>query len=495
MQSIPDAVILHNLAPYLSLHDLAVSIITCKHIASFSVRLMKNVAHVDVPSSQHIRRFIHTLVVKCPNIRSLNIEHNKELHSKSIEDINKLPLTSFKCIGFEYDSYEKYFNDSFRMEFELPHLTNIYINMNEYKFDKSEKLTHIRLTPIVSRKLYDLFKFKQLKDVILDELIDTEFEDSKICDLPISQINVKLTPGNIDNIAKLPLKAFEMTDHSSVMYDRSLDLIKQLKLHKLRISERHTTDLDKLIEGMPLEYLELSGGKDYYPKKIFRLTNKSIKHLTYISRYVDFNCLRELTNLNTLRIEECDLLSYNIDILPIKELIIDKCLLLRCIANMKLTSLTIHNMHNLNGLCYLPVSLQSLIIGSHNCSYDGFPVLPNLKTLHIYNNNNTYGYDDSEDEMSSDDEDAYNTHHKKDKRIKPVISDEVWRNISLCPIQDLKIKCNSLTDNNVHYLTRMPINYLDIRCTNVTSVGLAKLRHLPLRKLIAPDVPTHHLLH
>lgn len=490
MQSIPEAILLHHLAPYLSLHDLAVSIITCRHIASFSVRLMKNVAHVDVPSSQHIRRFIHTLVVKCPNIRSLNIEHKKILHSKSIEDINKLPLTSFKCIGFEYDSYEKYFNDSFRMEFELPHLTHIYINMNEYKFDKSEKLTHIHLTPIVSRKLHFLFKFKQLKDVILDELIDKkDFGHSKICDLPISQINVTLTPNNIDYIAKLPLKAFELTDTNDVMYNRSLDLIKQLKLHDLRISERHI-DLDKLIEGMPLECLELSGGVGYSAGKVSRLTNKSIKYLTYISCYVDFNCLRELTNLTRLKIEECELLSHNIDILPIKELVIDKCLPLQYIADMKLTSLIMHDMHNLNGLCYLPTSLQSLIIGSHNCSYDGFPVLPNLKTLHIYNNNNTYGYDDSEDEMSSDDEDAYNTRSKK-----PVISDEVWHNISLCPIQDLKIKCNSLTDDNVHYLARMQINYLDIRCTNVTSAGLAKLRHLPLRKLIAPDVPTHHLLH
>ena len=95
-------------------------------------------------------------------------------------------------------------------------------------------------------------------------------------------------------------------------------------------------------------------------------------------------------------------------------------------------------------------------------------------------------FDDFEDENSDRESDT-------DADGKHKIRDEAWRRMAESPIVDLRISCKSLNDSNIHYFAKTPINYLDIKHTRVTAVGLAKLRHLGLRKLSIPYIPAHHL--
>lgn len=480
---IPDAVILHHLLPYLSLYDVAIFVIICKKTANMNQILMKNVRQVDISPGVNIVRFMKKLTQKCPNVNVLNIEYGKKIYDSVNNEINKLPLISFKYIRIDIisgtsDEYKK--AKIYRFKLKIPSLKRIHTHtIDTYNLTSCDNLEVIHVMDANVNQYKQFSMFKKLKEIIIDDLTDNDHDndysldsDNKFFDLPITSINVMVEHHGLNIVEKLQPKSLLLCDEYGLSQRKIFHTLQHIKLHSLSMNE--IPNMNDLIRDMPLERLVLNRGIHGCMSGPNLLTKQTLRYLELSDTYVDFDCLGALCNLDTLVIHECELRSYNIDVLPIRYLTTDDSLPLEHIKNMnRLLSLNItyYNSKS-NDLQYLPSSLITLKIDTE-MSFDTFPLLPNLTKLIIL--------------CSYDNEYETSTQHKQ-------ISDEGFRRIALCPITHLEISCNSLNDDNIHYLARMPLNYLDIEETNVTIVGLRQLKHLPLRKLIAPEMQTHHLL-
>lgn len=487
---ISDAVILHHLSPFLIIQDIAIFALVCKKISNLMQAMMKNVKRVEISRDVNIDQFMQHLTQKCPNVTDLNIGHDDLLSGEVIHEINKLPLVSLKCIRRDKYADINSFSTTGAVQFNIPSLTKIYVNsMYSFNLKKCKNIETVRVKLLGSDHLESMSGVKKCKEVMVDFILnddDGEFNYSTL-NVPLSACNVPLTRQSVKQLERLQptLKslAISMISHH-VRKDTIKELFQPMKLHRLSIP--NIKNIDTLIQDMPIDTLELyrSDTNMHSP----RLSKTTITNLYLVNIPVNFNNISKLANLTTMMIDECKMLSNNMDILPIKHLIVDESLPLEYIKNMtSLLSLSLRGIHDVHDLQYLPQSLTSLTITNVAVSYDNFPLLPKLTTLKIVDY-----YNDNDD--SDDDNFTSNNITKKAICIESKISDEGLRCISLCPIRHLTISDSSLCDNNVHYLTRMPLNYLDIRGTKVTITGLRQLKHLPLRKLLAPKMQTHHLL-
>lgn len=482
---LPDELILFKLTPYLTLYDVVIFISTSKQTARMADKLLKQVTRVHVPNAD--KQFMRYLTVRCPNVTKLSMRCKTLLSNSVILEINKLPLTSFECIGYipeddddvdHIPTFDDY--DGSEPTFNLPSLKYLYLDaIGMYNFSNSPELTVIRVLHAISTHISNFRIFKKLEEVIIDDLHDNDWPNEELFELPISKIDLELSR-RTDLMRRIPLKSLEVIIGRGKSSTFSSVILKDLKLRELKMP--YICGLNSIIKDMPLETLILR--KNSSNEGDSPLEHKSVKTLSIDVSSMELDNLEKLPNLEVLRLYNC-LITYGGRVPSIKHLTLTKCNLPTIVQSMNLISLTIDGTKYPIKLCHLPKSLRTLIISNAHTDYNKFPHLPNLTKLHIAEH-----YLDSEhDSDSNSDSDS-----DIDKKGKHKIRDEAWRRMAESPIQDLRISSGSLNDSNVHYFAKTPINYLDIKYTSVTSVGLAKLRPLELRKLVIPtNIPMHHM--
>lgn len=468
---LPDSIILFHIAPFLTLDDVVIYISTCKHISRLSTKLLSGMKCVTVPDT-YILRFMRKLTKKCPNVSKLRMRIFAQLSERIVRELNKLPLVSFECIRYDGNEDDTLIYEG--KELKLPKLEYLYVS-DLYRFNPhSEKLSVIRVAVTGHWNNAMFRRYSKLRELIIDSYEPDE-PSKAMFDFPISKINMKFSKQLISCVNPAVLKSLRLT-YIDIKSKEIIPALEILQLHELDMP--CIPNMNKIIAHMPLETLIIR--KSYTPTGPIlypRLKNKTIKTLVFYNQDVDFGSLINLRNLNTLILHNCDV-EIN-TILPIKYLELNECHdIPERIAELPLLSLIIRNTDEKLKMNF-PRSLQTLILSDVEGDYSNWPELPYLTKLHIAEINCDFkDYDTVE--ICSDDE-------------VELIPDGAFRTMAKSPIRDLKIAGRSLCDSNVHYFANTPINYLNIKFTRVTAVGLMTLKGLPLRKLVIPNIPAHHL--
>ena len=115
-------VVIYNISPFLSLADIARLVRVSTKIAIIRLILFQKVAYVVVPEllprgimdRSFITKFILKLAVSCPNVNTIILPDEIDLHSDAVlKALDKLPITTLDCRYSVYSYFYRSNEDSF----------------------------------------------------------------------------------------------------------------------------------------------------------------------------------------------------------------------------------------------------------------------------------------------------------------------------------------------------------------------------------------------